>query len=64
MSNFDHFVSLFMTSSADMPADAAFQSERGDILYVWICSGDFSSSAKRSYIISGAFKNLIVNIEH
>ena len=35
-----------MTSAAEIPAEAAFQRESGEIRYVCMCSGDFSSSAK------------------
>ena len=37
---------VFSTSSGVSPAPAAFQRLKEDILYVCICSGDFSSSEK------------------
>src|SRR5579859_1995451 len=47
-SYFEKVSSARTTASAAMPAAAAFHRESGVIRYVWRCSGDFSSSAKRA----------------
>src|SRR5574344_742924 len=46
ISYLDHFLSLEIISLLSKPEETAFQSVKGDSVYVWICSGLFTRSAK------------------